>query len=117
MTALNPPQIEQKILDITNRIAKGISVFTKRYDEFLATDRDFDLAFARVYLEAEGSIEDKKKQATIKTYELRTERDVAEVAFKQADKLLRALELELRALQSVGASVRQQYNVAGRGEY
>ena len=52
----------------------------------------------------------------IETFESRTERDVAEVAYKQADKLLKALDSELRAWQSIGASVRQQYAVAGRGE-
>lgn len=116
MTVLNPVEIESKILGITNRISKGISVFTERYDKFMAADRDYDLSFARAYLEAEGSIEDKKKRAIVSTHDLRTARDVAEVEFKQADKLLRALELELRALQSIGASVRQQYSVAGRGE-
>ena len=52
----------------------------------------------------------------IETFESRTERDVAEVAYKQADKLLKALDSELRAWQSIGASVRMQYAVAGRGE-
>lgn len=116
MTVLNPVDVEQKILELTNRIAKGIRVFTTRYDAFLAADRDFDLAFAKVKLKTEGSIEDKKSRATVETINLRLARDVAEVAFKEADKLLKALELELRALQSIGASLREQYRVAGRGE-
>ena len=104
------------MLDLTNRISKGIRVFTDRYSEFLEKDRAFDRDYARAYLRAEGSIKDKEKQAVIETFESRTERDVAEVAYKQADKLLKALSDELRAWQSIGASVRQQYAVAGRGE-
>jgi len=46
----------------------------------------------------------------------REARDVAEAAFKYADRRAKALELELRALQSIGASVRSMYAVAGRGE-
>ena len=46
----------------------------------------------------------------------REARDVAEIAYRHADKIHKALDSELRAWQSIGASVRQQYAVAGRGE-
>ena len=114
MEPLNPVQIEQHILELTNRISKGIRVFTDRYADFLEKDREFDKAYARAYLSAEGSIKDKEKQAVIETFESRTARDVAEVAYKQSDKLLKALDSELRALQTLSASVRMMYGVAGR---
>ena len=116
MTPLNPVQIEQHILELTNRIGKGIKIFSERYADFLEKDREFDKERAHAYLRAEGSIKDKEYRAAIDTFESRTERDVAEVAYKQADKLLKALDSELLAWQSIGASVRQQYAVAGRGE-
>ncbi|WP_426716498.1 hypothetical protein ACEN19_11130 [Corynebacterium auriscanis] len=116
MSDINPVEVEQRILELTNRIARGIKVFRDRYDKALETDRDHELRIARAYLKSEGSIEDKKKQAIVECFESRVKRDVAEVAFKEADKLLKALELELRALQSIGASLREQYRVAGRGE-
>ena len=116
MQPLNPVQTEQHILELTNRISKGIRVFSERYAGFLEKDREFDKAYARAYLMAEGSIKDKEKTAVLETFEARTARDVAEVAYKNADKLLKALDSELRAWQTVAASVRQQYAVAGRGE-
>lgn len=116
MQPLNPVQIEQHILELTNRISKGIRIFSDRYSGFLEADREFDKAYARAYLTAEGSIKDKEKTAVLETFEARTARDVAEVAYKNADKLLKALDSELRAWQTLGASVRQQYAVAGRGE-
>ena len=109
-------QIEQHILELTNRISKGIRVYSERYADFLEKDREFDRAYAHAYLKAEGSIKDKEKKAALKTIEEREARDVADIAYKQSDKLLRALDSELRAWQSIGASVRQQYAVAGRGE-
>lgn len=116
MEPLNPVTVERHVLELTNRISKGIRVFSDRYADFLEKDREFDKAYARAYLEAEGSIKDKEKTAVLETFEARTLRDVAEVAYKSADKLLKALDSELRAWQSIGASVRQQYAVAGRGE-
>ena len=116
MEPLNPVQVETSMRELTGRISKGIQVFTQRYRDFLDADREYDRAYARAYLKAEGSIKDKEKIAELKTQEERMARDVAEVAYKQADKLHKALSDELRALQSIGASVRMQYAVAGRGE-
>ena len=113
---LNPVQIESAIRELVTRIAKGIKVCSERYSGFLEADRHFDREYAQAYLAAGGSIEDKKRQATIDTMPAREERDVADAAYRHADRLAKALELELRAYQSIGASVRSMYSVAGRGE-
>lgn len=115
-TPLNPVQIETAIRELVNRIAKGIQVCSTRYTAFLEADRHFDREYAGAYLAAEGSIEDKKQHARLETMPAREERDIAEAAYRHADRLAKALELELRAYQSIGASVRSMYSVAGRSE-
>lgn len=116
MEPLNPVEIESKIRELSNRIAKGVKVASDLYSEFLAADRVFDAEFARAYLGAEGSIKDKEQSARLESMPEREARDVADAAYRYADRLAKALELELRALQSIGASVRAMYGVAGRGE-
>ncbi|RAV34883.1 hypothetical protein [Corynebacterium heidelbergense] len=111
---LNPVEIESHIRELVNRIAKGIGVFSKRYAAFLEADRAFDRAYAQNYKDAEGSIKDREYEADLLTMGEREARDVADIAFKHADKLLKALDLELRAYQSIGASVRAMYGNAGR---
>lgn len=115
-TPLNPVQIESAIRELVNRIAKGIQVCSTRYTAFLEADRHFDREYAGAYLAAEGSIKDKEMTAKLETMPAREERDIAEAAYKHADRLAKALELELRAYQSIGASIRSMYAVAGRGE-
>lgn len=115
---MNPVEIEREILDLSNKISHGVRVFSERYRAFLDADREYDRAFAAAYLGCEdGSIKDREKHAVLVTIEQREARDVAEVAYKHADKMHRALSDSLRALQSVGASVRMQYATAGRGEF
>ncbi|WP_151530558.1 MULTISPECIES: hypothetical protein [Corynebacterium] len=116
MDPLSPVQIETHIRELVNRIAKGIGVFSRAYGDFMEKDREFDRVRAAAYLAAEGSVEDRKQRAVLDTEKERAERDVAEQAYRHADRLLKALELELRAYQSIGASVRAAYGVAGRGE-
>lgn len=116
MTDHNPVAIEGAIRDCANRIAKGVSVCDARYAEFLTADREFDRAFARAYMEHDGPAHEKKYGAELATQDERLRRDVADAAYRHADRLAKALSEELRAWQSVGASVRAMYAVAGRGE-
>lgn len=113
---LNPVQIETHIRDISNRIAKGVSVCDERYRIFLEANRAYEQAYARAYLEHGGAAHEKRYAADLVTIAEREARDVADASYRYADRTAKAYESELRAYQSVGASVRAMYAVAGRGE-
>lgn len=113
---LNPVNIEQRIRDISERIAKSAGVCNDRYVAFAKASHAYELAFAKAYMAFKGPAHEKKYQAEIDTEELREARDVTDAAYKYADRLAKALGSELRAYQSIGASVRAMFGVAGRGE-
>lgn len=113
---ITPEQVEAAIQGVSTRIGRGVRVCDERYKAFMQADHAYDLAFARAYMAYTGPQHAKKYYAVIETEEERTVRDAAEVAYKHADRLAKALESELRAYQSVGASVRAMFQVAGRGE-
>lgn len=113
---LNPVQIEHAIRDTATRIGNLVRECSDRYAAFLEADREYDAAFARALLSAPGAIGMRKYHAELATTEQRKDRDVADVAYRYADRRAKALENELRAWQSVGASIREQYRMAGRGE-
>lgn len=116
LDALNPVDIEHKVREIANRIALSAGVCNDRYRAFLDADRAYDQAYARAYLGDGGPAHERRYAAEVATAAEREARDVADAAYRYADRLAKALESELRAYQSVGASVRQMYGVAGRGE-
>lgn len=111
-----PHAVEQAINDLANQIAHGVNVCSDRYGAFLDADRKYDFEYARAYLRSAGPAHEKKYAAEVATTELRAERDIADTAYRLADRRARALQDQLRAMQSVGASIRSQYGVAGRGE-
>lgn len=116
MTDYNPVQIEEAIRECATRIAKGVSVCAERLAAYLEADREYEWAYHEAFDTYEGPAHSKKSHAILSTKKERVARDTADVAYRFADRKARALELELRAWQSVGASVRQMYGVAGRGE-
>ncbi len=112
---LNPTDIETAIRTCSDRIAASVRVCSERYAAYLDADRTYDQAFAHAYLGADGPQTEKKYAAEVATATERQERDKADAAYRYADRQAKALELELRAYQSLGASVRSMYAVAGVG--
>lgn len=111
---LNPVDVENSISEIANRIAKGVAVVSNAYATFLDADRMYDRAFAQAYMAHKGPAHEKRYAAEIETGELRATRDEKDASFRYADRQSKALMEQLRAMQSVGASVRSMYSVAGR---
>lgn len=118
MTAdvFNPVEIEKLIHDVSNKIAQGVNLSDDAYKKFLDADRAYDAAFARAYLGYDGAAHAKKYAAELETTDMREKRDVADAAYRYTDRRTKAYQDELRSLQSIGASVRQAYATAGRGE-
>lgn len=108
---LNPVQIEQAIRTCAERIHNGVKVTTEREREAREARRLYDRAYAQAYLTADGPAHEKKHRAELATGQERETAEVAEVAFRFAERTARAVEAELRAWQSVGASVRLMYGV------
>lgn len=113
---ISPVQVESAIREVANRMAEGVQICSDRYASFLDADHAYDLAYARAYMAHQGPAHEKKYAAVLATESERGVRDTADVAYRHADRRAKALDSELRALQSLGASLRVQYGVAGRGE-
>lgn len=116
MNVHSPVSVEQKILEISNRIAKSADVCNTRYIAFLAADRAYDNAYAQAFLAHEGPQTEKRYAAEVETQDEREARDITDAAYRYADRLSKALQAELMAMQSVNKSVLAQYGVAGTGE-
>jgi len=114
---LNPVSVEQAIRECSNRISKGVIACNRTYIEFLDADRHFDAAVARAFFNSEGSVEARKHAVVLATIDEREARDAADAAYRYCDRTAKALENELRAYQSLNASLRAQYQIAGVGEH
>ena len=109
---LNPVDIENAIRKCAERIHNGVGVVSKAETAAREAARIYDRAFAKAYLKAEGPAHEKKYRAELLTGPERDALDVAEIAYRHAERTAKAIEAELRAWQSVGASVRAMYSVA-----
>lgn len=113
----NPVNVERKMAELASRITASVPIRDERYRAMLDTARAYDRAYCAAYLEARGSIKDKEAVAKLEAMPEREAKEVAEAAYRYADTQAKALSEELRAMQSIGVSVREAYRTAGRGEF
>jgi hypothetical protein len=113
---LNPDDVVAWIREIKSRIAKGVRIVTEREAAMKAAKRDFDLAFAHAFKNAQGSEQLRKQTAVIDAMPHRERFDNAEIAFNYAKRTAESLERELFAAMSINRSVRGLYQAAGIGE-
>lgn len=107
---LNPVDIERRIDEISNRIANSVKVVSEREDEARKKRTAFDEAYAHAYVAAsEYPAHERKYRALLATLAQRREAEVAESAYKYADRKASALEKELFAWQSISKSVVAMY--------
>jgi len=111
---LNPVDVEQTIRETANDIARGVRIVSEAETAARQARAAYDRAYAHAYLAAPGPAHEKKYHAELATTAERDAMDVAELAFRHAERTAKALDGKLRAFQSIGASVRQMY-AAGVG--
>jgi hypothetical protein len=106
---LNPVDVEKSIREAANDIARGVTIVSNAEAKAREATRLYDRAYATAYLAAEGPAHEKRYRAELATASERDVMEVAELAFKHAERTARSLEAKLRAFQSVGASIRTMY--------
>jgi ABC-type sulfate transport system substrate-binding protein len=113
---LNPAETERWIRDVKDRIAKGVRVVTEAEKTAKAKRRDFDDAWAYAMKHAEGPEYLRKAEATMATMTQRAQAENAEIAFRYAERLAKALDKELFAAMAVNSNIRSMWVAAGVAE-
>ena len=114
MEPLNPVSLEQEIAKALNSVSESIPKVSRAYDNHKTTELQFKRDYALAFQKAAGSVEDRKQQAVVETYDSALKAQIAEVEYKRLLDYQRAYRDKLSAFQTLAKSVVAAYNVAGR---
>ena len=109
----NPMSAEQRIAFCIEQLERAPRIVEKALEEYQEAKHAFDLKWARVADEAEGTELAKKRAAQLACVAERKESDSKYKAYQYAKARTRALEKELSGRQSVANSVSNTYNNSG----
>lgn len=117
-----------KVPENTNEVALNLAKLSRRLDEVKdeLNRADMDhvykresakLAEAHAYLEAEGSIEARKKQTDVATHEVRLAAEVAEATVRGLARTMKTLQSRIDVGRTLGAGIRAEASMTGfKGE-
>lgn len=113
---VTPADLEQRIAFYTDQINQGVAIISEREGEAKRLQRELDREFARQYLAADGPQTEKRYRAELETAQLRADAEVAQLAFRHAERQMRSLETQLSAWQTIAKSLLASMGPAtGRG--
>ena len=116
MDQVTPAWVESRLAWLTDQIDQGVAVVSERESAWLLAAREYDREFARAYLVADGPQAEKKYRAELECAQLRIDMEVAKLAFRHAERKMRALETQLTAVQTISRSLVASMGAAvGRG--
>lgn len=110
----NPVAVEQALWEFKERIANGVLVVDRAYGEFQEADEVYVVAEAKAYLRFdEYPAHERKYHVALAVVDERKARAVKERVYKKAIANMTALRNGLDAVRSIGAGVRQAYDIVG----
>lgn len=112
---LSPVEVELLVRKFAGDISRGVRTVSEAHRKFKTAVRIYDHAFAVAYMAHQGPQTEKKYAAEKTTQQERTEADAAEVAFRHAERQMKALEIQLSAAQTIAKSINQMYGAQGAG--
>lgn len=117
MTTWSPASVEKALWETSEEVNRSPYAVNDAYVEMLRTAREYDHAVELAYLNATGPAHERKYRALSECHELREAKDVADAAYRLVASQAAALKVKVETLRSIGTSVRQAYENAGRGEW
>ena len=117
MSEWNPASVEKQLWETTEEISRNVLAADEAYREMKRTERVYAHSFEVAYLDAFGPAHEKKYRAGLATAEQLEFKDIAEAAYRLVAAQGAALKVKVEVLRSIGTSVRQAYENAGRGEW
>ncbi|NKY47971.1 hypothetical protein [Nocardia cerradoensis] len=111
----SPVAVEQRLADIDHLITRGVNTLADAYDKYATLKNQVEVETARAYVNHRGPAHEKKYAAILATEQLRAQLAVADAVYHRARWKNEGLTEQLKAVQSIGASLRSQYEIAGRG--
>lgn len=110
---LTPNEVASNLAKLARELDTTVRQLKDAEQDLVEKRGAADLAFSRAFLAAEGSIDARKHQAVIGTYQQRMDADVADALVRHLRRRIDATKVRIDVGRSVGAAVRAEINLAG----
>lgn len=108
---------DAQIMAVVKEIDDAVITLSELDHEAATLRGKFEVAEAKAFLAADGSMEVRKRTAIVATEKVKHELEVAESQLRVHKAFMKSLEQQLDALRSKGAMQRSQWQNEGAGQW
>lgn len=110
-----PNEIAHRLIQLANQLDDTVEKLKIAETNAVEKRHSADLSYGQAFLDAVGSVEQRKQVALVDTAAATKEADLAEVAVKHLRRRIEAIKVRIDVGRSYGAAVRAEINLAGIG--
>lgn len=115
MTALTPAQLVQRLIELERRLDELVAEYKTLSENAAEAKRDYELAYARAYMEAVGPVEERKQATITQTSDARFAADLADRRVASCREAIRAQHAHIEVARTLSATTRDEMRLAGAG--
>jgi hypothetical protein len=112
---MTPNQIAAALIELGRTLDKLVKEYRDLGEAAADAKRDAELAYARAYMAAEGTIEDRRQTAILDAADPRYLSDLAERKVSGCREAIRAVHIRIEVGRTLSATTRDEMKLAGSG--
>jgi hypothetical protein len=110
-----PNSVVANLVRLANDLDTTVAQLEQADRDATTRRMEFDFAFSKRFLAAEGSVDGRKHQATVATMHEREAAELAEAVVRHLRRRIDAIKTNIDTGRSLGAALRAEIGLAGAG--
>lgn len=103
-----PLPLDEQITELCAQLDRQVDEFTHQECSAVDAKRDYEVAYAKAYLSAAGTVEERTQQARLATADERRNHDLTSAKVRAAREAIRATHARLDAARTLAANRREE---------
>ncbi len=113
----NQSEVVKRLSELSRMLDAATEEIAVLDDQFVRSKGSFEVAYARSFLESNGSMDVRRQEAILACADLRLTMEIAEAQVRAIKERINTLRSQISIGQSLSAAIRQQFSAEGAGQY
>lgn len=107
----------EALAEISRMLDRAVDDYARFDEEAVMAKSEYEVAYARAFLSLDGSVEIRKQQSLLDTWEARLDMERAEQVVRAVRERIRKLHAQLEVQRSINAAQRAQFQAEPTGQW
>ncbi len=113
----NQTEVIKRLSELSRMLDSATEEIAALDDKAVRTKSSYEVAYAKSFLESNGSMDVRRQEAILFCADLRLAMEIAEAQVRAIKERINTLRSQISIGQSVSAAIRQQFSAEGTGQF